>query len=147
MIEAHFDWHGDSVTTAAQDAAWEGMARAALFLHGKLLEVLNVPNTGERRKSRTRKTKSGRPASVTVYPHPSAPGEAPRKRTGWLQRNVKYELDRAGLRASVGVTRNAAYGIYLELGTARVAARPWLLSTLERHLDEVRALALSGGVP
>jgi len=143
MIEAKFSWNGDPVVRALEEAAWEGLQRAALRLHTHLLETLNVPNTGESRKHPTRKTASGRPATYTIYPHSSRPGEPPRKRTGWLQRNVRYELDRSALRARVGVTENARYGLYLEFGTARVAARPWLDSTFRVLLPELRALVLA----
>jgi hypothetical protein len=122
----------------------DNLARAVVWYHSKLLEVLNVPNTGQRVFSRTRRTPSGRRASSTVYPNPSRPGEPPRKRTGWLQRNVVYTLDRQKLTGTVGVTINAKYGLYLELGTRRMAARPWFLATLRRYTPQISNL-LRGG--
>jgi hypothetical protein len=75
------------------------------------------------------------------YDTPSKPGEPPRKRTGWLQRNVLYELDEKTLSGRVGITRNARYGLYLELGTRRMAARPWLLATLQKVEKQLNAIA------
>ena len=122
----------------------DNLARAVVYYHSKLLEVLNTPNTGRRVTSRTRRTPSGRPASSTAYTNPSKPGEAPRKRTGWLQRNVTYSLDRENLTGTVGVTVNATYGLYLELGTRAMRPRPWLLATLARYTPQLQNLIRGG---
>ncbi len=122
----------------------DNLARAVAYYHSKLMETLNTPNTGQRVTSRTRRTPSGRRASSTIYLNPSKPGEAPRKRTGWLQRNVVYSLDRASLTGTVGCTVNAKYGLYLELGTRTMAPRPWLLATLKRYTPQLQNL-LRGG--
>jgi len=123
------------ITPALRKQVEQGLQRAVVHLHTKLLEALNTPNTGVRIKRRRGK------GAYTTYPTPSKPGEPPRKRTGWLQRSVVYQIDRAGLSATVGVTANARYGAYLELGTARVAARPWLLATLASVREEMVRLA------
>lgn len=78
------------------------------------------------------------------YRTPSAPGEPPRKRTGWLQRHVLYEIDETSLAARVGVGKSADYGIALEVGTAVMAARPFLLSTLEAKRAELAVIAERG---
>lgn len=143
MIIARIEWNGPQRTEEIRLTLREWVQRATVFLWEKIQETLNVPNTGERRKHRTRKTKSGRAASYTVYPHPSQPGEAPRKRTGWLQRNVLYEVTPDGV-GRVGVTINAKYGAYLELGTRRMQPRPWLVATVRANLDRLRAMIREG---
>lgn len=140
MIRVRVEWQGTPARQQVKRLLVEGLTRAVVFLWTEIQETLNVPNTGVRKKHRTRKTKSGRPATYTVYPHPSKPGEAPRKRTGWLQRNVLYSIDPDAPSAAVGVQQNARYGAYLEVGTSRVKARPWLLATLERLKDQLAAL-------
>ncbi|MCC6421631.1 MAG: hypothetical protein IT429_25710, partial [Gemmataceae bacterium] len=67
--------------------------------------------------------------------------EPPRKRTGWLQRHVQYRLDREQSRGVVGVAAQAPYGLALELGTKNMAARPFLLSTLEKYREQLQAIA------
>src|SRR5689334_11890578 len=94
MVTTKIDWHANDAQEQIRLVLLDGLTRATVWLWTKLQEVLNVPNTGVRRKSSRRKTPSGRPASYTVYPSPSKPGEPPRKRTGWLARNVKYEVDK-----------------------------------------------------
>ncbi len=124
--------------------AWNRLRQATVFFHGTVQQVLNVPNTGERRK-RTRNTVAGRKGSqYTVYPNPSLPGEPPRKRTGWLQRNVVYRFVKAELRALVGITVNAPYGLFLELGTRMMDARPWLAATLRKVWPQLQTI-LGGG--
>lgn len=142
MITARLTLDADRVMADLEARAWEGIQRATVYYWLKLEEVLSTPNTGERRKSRFRKTPSGRAAGYTVYPDPSRPGEAPRKRTGFGQRNVVYQLDRASLSSKVGVRQNAKYMLYLELGTRRIQPRPWLVATLDTHRERLKALAL-----
>lgn len=138
MIEARVELNVGEVTEQLRAVLTERITRATVFLWQKVQEALNTPNTGERRTHRTRRTPSGRKATHTVYPHPSRPGEAPRKRTGWLQRNVRYEIE--GDTGRVGVAANATYGAYLELGTARMRPRPWLVATLTANLARLQAI-------
>lgn len=122
MITSKMKWYGDDVVKQTMSASWENLVKAIVYYHTRLLEAVNVSNP---------------------RPHvtPSQPGEPPRKRTGWLQRHIRYELDQASGRGRVGVAVNAIYGLYLELGTRRMRARPWLLATLRKHLDRIRAIA------
>lgn len=125
MMVSRVEMNGTALE-ALQKSHLEALSRATIFLHTEIMTALNVPNTGRRVKR-----KRGR-GSYTIYPNPSKPGEAPRKRTGWLQRNVVYFIDRGNLSSRVGLTANARYGIALELGTRKMAARPWLLATAQR---------------
>jgi hypothetical protein len=126
-------WHGDEVVATLVATSWENLARATVFFWQQCVEALNVPNTGQSVPKR-----GG--GSRTIYPNPSKPGEPPRKRTGWGQRNVRYELDKARLKSRVGVGVNAMYMAMHEAGI-RGVKRPWLLTTLDRHLEQIRALA------
>lgn len=132
MIEARIT--ATDIGPALRKKIEQGLQRAIVLYHNKVLEALNTPNTRVRVK-RFR----GRGMRAT-YPNPSKPGEPPRKRTGWLQRNVVYSIDRATLSARVGVTQNARYGAYLEVGTSRMLARPFLRSTLAACRQEMLQL-------
>lgn len=59
----------------------------------------------------------------------SAPGQFPATDTGRLASSVKMVMQ--GPMAYV-VGTNVAYGPMLEFGTAKMAARPWLLPSFER---------------
>jgi hypothetical protein len=141
MIEARYTLDERPLAEMRRRAA-EALKRAAVHVWAAVQRTLNVPNTGVRKKRLQGK------GSRTTYPSPSAPGQPPRKRTGWLQRNVLYAVDAVGLSAKVGVSAGAAYGIDLEVGTRKMAARPWLFRTASAEAANVRkiiALVMSGG--
>lgn len=142
MIQARVTWHGQEARYFLLEAGYRGIQRAAAYLWNTLTTtVLQTPNTGESRR-RKRRTRAGPKGSTyTVYPHPSEPGFPPHKRTGFLIKNVIYETDRDTMTARVGVLANAIYGAYLELGTRKMAARPWLFETTRKLLPQLQAIA------
>ena len=67
----------------------------------------------------------------TVTHQASAPGQYPASDTGRLASNVRFELPSGGnMTGRVGT--NIQYGAYLEFGTSRMEARPWLLPSFEK---------------
>jgi HK97 gp10 family phage protein len=141
MIECKMTWEGDKALVALKGVAWERLQRIAVFFWQAVVLALNVSNPRVPKK-RTRNTSGGPKGSVyATYPTPSLPDEPPRKRTGWLQRNVLYELDKEKMEAKAGITVNALYGAFLELGTRKMAARPFLKSTLEKTMPQLKAIA------
>ncbi len=122
MIKATLNWHGNEAIAHVRAAGWERLQRCVVFFWQAATLTLNVSNP--------------RP-----YLTPSKPGEPPRKRTGWLQRNVLYELDEPSLSGRVGITRNAKYGLWLEIGTRWMHARPWLLATLKKVEKQLNSIA------
>lgn len=72
--------------------------------------------------------------------NPSKPGEPPHRQTGRLRASVAQEHEPAKLTSRVGT--NVAYGKFLELGTAKMAARPWLRRTLANNRNKVREMIL-----
>ena len=64
-------------------------------------------------------------------PHvPSAPGEPPHMDTGALSASVHVHPKERELERDVG--DGVEYGLPLELGTSRMAARPWLFPALTK---------------
>lgn len=68
----------------------------------------------------------------------SAPGQFPMSDTGRLANSVEFNLPTAG-RLTGEVGTNVIYGRYLEFGTSRMAARPWLLPSFEKAKVGVEA--------
>jgi HK97 gp10 family phage protein len=67
----------------------------------------------------------------------SSAGEAPKTDTGRLVSSIRPVFHSAGS-AEVGSLANiAVYGAMLETGTANMAARPWLESTLKENQDGI----------
>lgn len=82
------------------------------------------------------------PASGAVYTRgavthqASAPGEYPMTDTGRLASNVITLLP-SGSSIEGQVGTNIEYGTFLEFGTSRMAARPWLLPSFEKAKVDV----------
>src|SRR4051812_37015451 len=118
-------WHPD-VLAKIREGIQANVEKAAIYLKGKLKEALN---------------ETGNPyiaARGAKGPHyknenPSLEGEAPHKMLGDLQRSVTYEMQEGT--AVVGT--NLEYGKYLEFGSSKVQARPWLRSTLLREAERI----------
>ncbi len=120
MVTSRLTWNGDDAFKRIREEAWQRILRAAIHFWKELKAVLNVLNPPPHTNS-------------------SRPGEPPRKRTGWLQRHVLYEPDKPNLVVTVGLGKNAIYGLWLELGTRRLAPRPWFMATLRKLLPTLQS--------
>lgn len=115
----------------------------------------SVVNPG-RRMRRTRATSRGKKGSqYTTYPHSSRPGEAPRRRTGFGQKNIVWGFHKGKHEGRVGYTRNARYMAYHELGIRYrhqgFQRRPTIMPALRqnmRRLSQImqRASGGTGGI-
>ena len=66
----------------------------------------------------------------------SAPGEYPMSDTGRLSSNIiKVVPSASSIEGQVGT--NIEYGTFLEFGTSRMAARPWLMPSFEKAKNDV----------
>lgn len=104
-----------------------------VFYPERLRALVNSPAGGTARDLARRALQVETAAKLNLsgpFPPASFPGEPPHLRTGRLRASVTWELgqDALGLYAAVGT--NVDYGRYLEDGTDRLAARPWLKSAL-----------------
>lgn len=125
MIQSRVTWNGEACKVQIKAASWKAIQKCVVVFWTMLQTTLNVANP-------------------KPYTTPSAPGDPPKKRTGWLQSHVLYELDEATLSGRVGVGKAALYGLFLELGTAKMAARKWLLVTLQKNFDKLSQIAGGG---
>lgn len=60
----------------------------------------------------------------TPYPPASYAGEFPHRRSGWLRENIGFVIFLAD--NTVRIISDAAYTIFLEFGTRKMEARPFL---------------------
>ena len=79
-----------------------------------------------------------RPGRARVPHTASAPGQYPASDTGRLASNVDFRLPAPGRMQGI-VGTNIVYGRYLEFGTSRMSARPWLLPSFEKAKVGVEA--------
>jgi hypothetical protein len=143
-MASQLKWNGKKFTAQLEKATAEGMMMAGQFLHTKCRLAVSKPNTG-RSVPVKRKRPGGNKRTRTIYPNPSKPGESPRLRTGFGRNNIVVNHDPKGRWTRVGVTQNGIYMFYLEVGTRRIARRPWLLKTLYENRKMIGRLAAIGG--
>lgn len=143
-MASELKWHGDKFLAKLQSATAKGLMRAGQFYHTKCRLVASKPNTGVSVPVR-RRTKGGNKRTRTIYPNPSKPGEPPRLRTGFGRNNIVVNHNPGKPWTRVGVTKNGIYMFYLEVGTRRIARRPWLLRTLMENKEVIGKLAATGG--
>lgn len=81
----------------------------------------------------------------------SAPGEAPAVDTGTLINSLAIQHDDFGLSAEIGVFGDPYYAGFLEKGTSRMEARPYIKPAAEHYELEFAAALASvihfGGAP
>jgi HK97 gp10 family phage protein len=68
---------------------------------------------------------------------PSAPGQPPKRDTGTLQNHIESKMT-GPLEAQV--SSSAPYAAALELGTSKMAARPYMRPARDKKADEVQRL-------
>ena len=137
-------WNGGQFEKQLKKATSEGLKRAGTFYQQRCVQAVSKPNTGVSVPVQ-RQSPGGNRRTRTIYPNPSKPGESPRLRTGFGRRNIVVNHDPKGEYARVGITKNAMYMFYLELGTRHIARRPWLVKTLRENQEVIGKLAATGG--
>lgn len=130
-------WHGEDAKRLIRAAFARNLAAAAIVVKSRATVLLSVAGTAKREG--TGRDGKGRFKKGTIYgAERSKPGEPPRKQYGRLRGSVAHEVDEGSLAARVGT--NVLYGRWLELGTSRMAARPWLRRALAESRDKVRSI-------
>ena len=115
-------WHGRKVMSKFQSNARRNVRDAAILVEGVAKGLMRL---GGRTKS-GEITEGERPGKVGSFA--SKPGEPPRVQTGTLRRSITHEVHPVLAIARVGT--NVIYGKFLELGTGRIAPRPFMRPAL-----------------
>ncbi len=119
---ATLNWYGPQVTAAIRKESALRVEYAARATRDFLRKMVGQKRVATSARQATRLMKRG----IALVSGGSTAGGYPAFRTGWLQKNIQMEMDRAKVEARVGT--NVLYGRYLEFGTRLMAARPWLSS-------------------
>ena len=122
-------WKGPEAMKAIRHEAANRVDMASRFVRDKAKEIV-----GRSQPVRIYAKKAGRSRKGL---DPSKPGEPPKKVTGHLRMGIRKQMDRGRIEARIG--SNVPYGKHLELGTRKMAARPWLRPTLTRNAAELQA--------
>jgi hypothetical protein len=118
------DRSGD-VLRSARNATERAIAAGTILVQTETKRLLNL--------------KSGPTKTNPDFP-PSEPGEPPAKRTGTLDRSIDSETVETRGEFIGRVGTNLKYGFWLELGTRRMAARPYLRPALTSQRKRILAL-------
>lgn len=70
--------------------------------------------------------------------YPSLPGFPPAIDTGALVNSIRIEKDEVKGKVEIGSKGNAPYSKYLETGTAKMEARPFLLPAFEAYEQDLK---------
>ena len=68
----------------------------------------------------------------------SSPGDPPAADTGYLHNNITFTIDGDGLGADI--ESRASYSGYLEFGTSKMQARPFMQPAIEENRPKIRRL-------
>ena len=120
-------WHGEKVMAQIHARAEAKMDASAEILVKHVKDSMREPKSGL----------EGKKPGKGFLTQRSAPGESPAVQYGHLLRSIIQEnIGRLARR----VGTNMEYGLYLELGTKKMAARPFLRPALDQCRERIRAL-------
>ncbi|KKN45136.1 hypothetical protein LCGC14_0685890 [marine sediment metagenome] len=113
-------WHGPSVKFKIKEGMQRNLMAAAIFVVGKVKQSLATAG----------------PTKTNPHTPASGPGEPPHRRTGTLSRSITHEVTAATAR----VGTNIKYGKFLETGTSKMAARPYLRPGVYKNQREIKKI-------
>lgn len=116
--QAKVVWHGASLTKKLQKHNKNNIRKATAFLEAQVKREVG--------KGRTRTM------------GPSKPGDPPHVDTGTLRKTIFRKISLGGLSGIVGTPLK--YGLFLELGTSRMAPRPYLRATLDMNKSVITGI-------
>ena len=121
------------VSVILKNTVPEGMEKVQKSINEKTKQIVNRATFSIRNKavdSIMRESKTGKTYTRGSITHQaSAEGEAPASNTGFLVNNIFQKIDDNGL---TGVVESrASYSAFLEYGTQKMGARPYMFPALE----------------
>lgn len=116
-------WRGGEVTREIEAGVKKNISAASIYLASVIKADISQTGTLRYASGKGRKQKT-----VKNFTH-SAPGNPPYKQTGRLRASIAWEL--RGVTGRVG--SNVRYARFLELGTRKMAARPFFVTNMRKH--------------
>lgn len=141
-------WKGDELIALATQANIKAMNKAAITVQATAKKLIGGTGSGRlyRRRKQTGKRGSFRESD---FHRASKPGSPPARDTGILANSVTFEVSVKNdkIKGSVGpdITKIKAqaprsdpdYGYFLEVGTSKIAKRPWLKPALVKSRRKI----------
>jgi phage gpG-like protein len=132
---AKIEWHGNEFNEELEQSLAKNIEAAAIYFKEKVKRAIGVTGNPYRYAI-------GAKGPWYRNENPSAPGYPPHKMLGDLQRSIAHEMSEDKQTAFVGT--NLEYGYYLEVGTRKMEARPYLRSTLEKEQATIAKIVATG---
>jgi len=145
MIFGAVMWFGKKVLADAKAKTERGLDKAAIFLVNDIVESFGNPPREPDGKGGT-KANSSKKWKRQFH---SPPGSPPYVQTGTLRRSIRFVKPKP-LTRFVGSTlkpvagSDHSYAYYLEMGTTKMAARPYLRPALIRNKAKINHLVTHG---
>ena len=131
-MRATVTWTPEEFVADAREAVAAGLTAGAMELASEMRRNMGSEGGGVIGKG----GKSGKRNIYAAAP----PGHFPGIRTGQLRRSIMHtDATAKDLTASAGSAsgKQDRYGLWLEYGTSKMAARPWILRSFNRAKDKV----------
>jgi hypothetical protein len=126
----NFRWFGDKVNRKITARAEIALEKVAILTTNTAKLSMTEPKSGEP----VPPGQGSRGGHPWVKRQRSAEGEPPAVQTGQLRASITH-IRPAPLVRFVGT--NVKHGLFTEVGTSRMAARPWLRPAFERNKDKL----------
>lgn len=128
-MHVRLDWYGNQRLKEFEKMMWRRLKTAASYLRREMI----------------RKVSRGK----TRVDGPSLPGQPPHIDTGDLRKSIGIEMLPAGtfrgMQANIGTTM--VHGYWLEVGTMKMAPRPWARSTFNESFGTIVDILHGGKKP
>lgn len=136
MAVGYIEWRGDEWTQDLRVGLRKNIAAAAIYLVNVI--KADISQSGTLRYS----ILPGGKFKKTVYNFThSVAGQPPYMQTGLLRSSIAWEFVKGPSNTEMArIGTNLKYGMYLEKGTRKMAARPYLEVNVRKHSAEISAI-------
>ena len=141
-------WYAKQVMDKVEAQVQQNMDKAAILLQGEIVKSFGSPPAVPEGWKPGRSKKSAE--KVWRGKQHSAPGEPPYVQTGMLRRSITWAAPTKLIRLVGSMLRpqgesgSHSYAWYLEYGTTKMAARPYLLPALRRLRGQLFRIIATG---
>ena len=144
-------WNADEFMMLATAETVKAVTKASIYTQGVAKEMIGGAGKGKLYRRSKQKGKRGS-FTASDFHRASVPGDPPAADSGILSTTVSYMIKHKGVLVtgyvgsdidkirSKSPTTDPEYGIYLEMGTNRMAARPWLRPSLIKATPEIKKI-------